>query len=111
MGGKVKIRLEKPAVNILKLTSGKNEKHWEGALYEKLRLDLFCLLETLNGNQNNWICDMLTRGFLIEILLHIYNIQQAEVISGFLFTFVTHKLWEHLVESFYCFLIHIQSPF
>ena len=35
---------------------------------------------------------MSTRGFLIEILLHIYNIQQKEVISGFLFTFITHKL-------------------
>ena len=27
-------------------------------------------------------------GFLIEILLHIYNVQQTEVISGFLFTFI-----------------------
>ena len=39
---------------------------------------MFCLLETLNGNQNNWICDMSTRGFLIEILLHIYNVQQTK---------------------------------
>ena len=54
----------------------------------------------MNGNQNNWICDMSTRGFLIEILLHIYNVQQTEVISGFLFTFITHKLWEHLVDVF-----------
>ena len=58
---------------------------------------IFCLQETLNGNQNNWICDMSTRSFLIEILLHIYNAQQIEVISGFLFTFIPHKLWEHLV--------------
>ena len=43
---------------------------------------------------------MSTRGFLIEILLHIYNVQQTEVISGFLFTFITHKLWEHLVGVF-----------
>ena len=35
---------------------------------------------------------MSTRGFLIEILLHIYNVQYTEVISGFLFTFITHKL-------------------
>ena len=28
---------------------------------------------------------------LIKILLHIYNVQQAELISGFLLTFVTHK--------------------
>ena len=49
----MKIRLEKPAVNISKLTGGKNEKARRGALHEKLRLDLFCLQETLNGNQNN----------------------------------------------------------
>ena len=64
-------------------------------------LDLyFVYTETLNGYQNNWICDMSTRDFLIEILLHIYNVQQTEVISGFLFTFITHKLWEHLVDVF-----------
>ena len=45
----------------------------------------------MNGNENNWICDMSTRGFLIEILLHIYNAQQA-VMSGFLFIFIIHKL-------------------
>ena len=43
---------------------------------------------------------MSTRGLLIEILLQIYNAQQTEVISGFLFTFITHKLWEHLVGVF-----------
>ena len=61
---------------------------------------VLCLEETLNENQNNWIFDMSTRGFLIEILIHAYDIQQAEVISGFLFTFITHKLWEHLVGVF-----------
>ena len=40
---------------------------------------------------------MSTRGFLIEILLHIYNVQQTEVISGFLFTVFSHKLLEHLL--------------
>ena len=35
---------------------------------------------------------MSTRGFLIEILLHRYNVRQTEVISGFLFTFITDKL-------------------
>ena len=35
---------------------------------------------------------MSTSGFLIEILLHIYYVQETEVISGFLFTFITHKL-------------------
>ena len=39
----MKIRLEKPAVNISKLTGGKNEKGRRRALHEKLRLDL-CLV-------------------------------------------------------------------
>ena len=39
-GGKMKIRLEKLAVNISRLTGGKNEKPRRGALHEKLRLDL-----------------------------------------------------------------------
>ena len=43
---------------------------------------------------------MSTRGFLNEILLHKYIVQQTEVIWVFLFTFITHELWEHLVEVF-----------
>ena len=43
---------------------------------------------------------MSTRDFLIEILLHRYHVQQAEVIAGFLFAFITHKLYEHLVKAF-----------
>ena len=37
----MKIRLEKPAVNISNLTGGKNEKTRRGALQERLRLDLY----------------------------------------------------------------------
>ena len=37
----MKIRLEKPAVNISKLTGGKNEKARRGTLHEKRRLDLY----------------------------------------------------------------------
>ena len=37
----MKIRLEKPAVNISKHTGCKNEKARGGALHEKLRLDLY----------------------------------------------------------------------
>ena len=37
----MKHRLEKPAVNISKFTSGKNEKARRGALHKKLRLDLY----------------------------------------------------------------------
>ena len=44
--------------------------------------------------------DIKTRGFLIAVSLYTYNVQQAEVISGFLFIFITHKLWEHLVGVF-----------
>ena len=52
---------------------------------------------------------MSTRGFVIEILLHIYNVQQTEVISGFLFTFIT--IMRAFSRSFYCSLIHIQTFF
>ena len=37
----MKIRLEKPAVNISNLTGGKNETARRGALHEKLRLGLY----------------------------------------------------------------------
>ena len=40
---------------------------------------------------------MATRSFLIEISLHLYNVQQAELISDFLFTVITHKLLGYLV--------------
>ena len=40
---------------------------------------------------------MSAKGFLIKILLNIYNAQQTDTISGFLLTFITHKLWENLV--------------
>ena len=63
------IRLEKPAVNIWNLTGGKNEKGRRGALHEKLWLDLYFFT-----GHNEWK----TRGFLIEILLHIYNAQQTK---------------------------------
>ena len=43
-----------------------------GALHEKFQLDLYIFF---TGNNE---CDMSTRGFLIEILLHIYNVQQAK---------------------------------
>ena len=39
----MKIRLEKPSVNISNLTCGKNEKARRGALHEKLLLDLYFL--------------------------------------------------------------------
>ena len=36
----------------------------------------------MDGNQNNWICDVSIRGFLIEILLHIYNVEQNKYAYG-----------------------------
>ena len=93
--------LEKPAVNISRLTGGKNKKPRWGILHKKLWLDLyFVYRKHWMEKKNNWICDMSTRGSLIEILLQIFNVQQTEVIFGFLFTIITHKLWEHLVRVF-----------
>ena len=86
----MKIRLEKPVVNILKLIGGKNEKSRLGTLHKKPPLDLYFVY--MNGRQSNQISDIWTRGFPTEILLHIYNVQQAEIISGFLFTFISQKL-------------------
>ena len=48
---------------------------------------------------------MSTSRYLIEILLHNYNAQQTKVISVFLFTFITHELWEHLVKLFIIILV------
>ena len=42
------------------------------------------ILKTLHGKQNKWIFDMSTRGFLIEISLHKYNVEQKDVISRML---------------------------
>ena len=71
----MKIWLEKPAVNISQLTGGKNEKVRRGGvgglIWKTSVRFIFCLQETLNGNQNNWICDMSITGFQTEILLHI----------------------------------------
>ena len=45
----MKIRLEKPAMNISDLTGGKNEKARRGALHEKFQLDLYIFLQgTMN---------------------------------------------------------------
>ena len=40
-GGRMKIRPEKSALNVSKLTDGKNEKARRGPLHEKLQLDLY----------------------------------------------------------------------
>ena len=48
---------------------------------------------------------MSTRSFLSEILLHIYYVQQTEVI------FYYSQIMRTFIRSFYCFLIHIQTFF
>ena len=99
----MKIRLDKPAANNFKAYRGKNEIAKRGTLHEKLRLDLYF------AYRKYWIESKITECVIckqeafniIEILFHIlYNVQQTEVISSFLFTFIIHKLWEHLVWVF-----------
>ena len=48
--------------------------------------------ENPNGEQNNRICDISTRGLQIDFVLRRYNAEHTEVISVFLFTVITHKL-------------------
>ena len=101
------IWLEKLAVNNSKLKGGKIKNLDEGFTWKTSVRFVFYLQETLNRNENNWTCDMSTRGFLTEILLHIYNVQQAEVISGYLFTFITHNIiltnYENIKSEFSLF--------
>ena len=54
---------------------------------------------------------MPTRCFLIEILLHIYNLQQAEVVSVFFIHFYCPQIMRTFSRRFYCFLTHIQTFF
>ena len=58
-----------------------------------------------------WICDMSTRGFLIEILLHRHNAQQAVVISGFSIHVYYSQIMKTFSQSICCFLINIQIFF
>ena len=43
---------------------------------------------------------MSTTGFLIEILLDRYNTEHTKIIF-FFFTYITHKLKEHLVRTIF----------
>ena len=87
----MKIRLEKPAVNISKLKGGKNDKVRRGTLHEKFRLDLYFVCRKHRMEFKITAYAICRQEDLIKILLHIYNVQQTELISGFLLTFVTHK--------------------
>ena len=86
---------------IWKLTGGKNEKPTRAILRKKLQLDLyFVYIKHWIEKQSNEICDMSTKGLLIEILCHRYHLQPTKVISGFLFIFITHRLQENFVGAF-----------
>ena len=62
----MKIQLEKPVANDLKAYGLQEWKPRRGILREKLPFRfVFCLEETLNGKENNLICDMFTRDFLL----------------------------------------------
>ena len=90
----MKIRLEKPVVNISRLAGGKNEKARQRALHEKLRLDLYRVYWKywMEIKRTEYVIWKQEAFYIIEILLHICNVQQTEVIFGFLFYFITHKL-------------------
>ena len=54
---------------------------------------------------------MSTRGFLIEILLHRHNAQQAVVISVFSIHVYYSQIMKTFSQSICCFLINIQIFF
>ena len=68
---------------------------------------MFCLQETLNGNQNNWICDMSTRGFLIEIFMTYIQCTAERSNLWHFIHFYYSQIMGILSRNFYCFLIHI----
>ena len=74
----MKIRLEKPAVNISNPTGGKNEKTRRRTLHEKLWLDFYFFYREQCMEIKITEYTEITEGFLIEILLHIYNAQQIK---------------------------------
>ena len=81
----MEIRLEKPAVNILKLTCGKNEKARRGALHEKLRSDLYFVYRKywMEIKITEYVIWKQESFYITEMLLHIYNIQKTGVTSDF----------------------------
>ena len=106
----MKIRLENPAVNISNFMNDKNEKVRRGLCIKKFDLIYVFLQGTMNGNQNNGICNMLTRGFLTEILLHRNHAVDRNNLSFFIY-FYYSQILRTFTQSFYCFIIHIQTSF
>ena len=81
----MKIRLEKPAVNILKLTGGKNEKARRGALHEKLPSDLYFVYRKywMEIKITEYVIWKQEAFYITEMLLNIYNVQKTGVTSDF----------------------------
>ena len=77
----MKMRLGKPALNNFKVY-------------------VYVYRKTLHWEQINWICDIWITGWPIQNLLHIYKVEQAAIIPRLLFTFIAHKLQEHLLGTF-----------
>ena len=72
-----------------------------GTLHEKLRLDLyFFYREQEKSHGNNRICDMSTRGFLIEILLQIYHAVDRSNLCLFIY-FYYSQIMRTFTRSFY----------
>ena len=56
------------------------------------------------------ICDVSTRGFLIEILLHINHAVDRSNLWLFIY-FYYSQIMHTFTWSFYCFIMHIQTSF
>ena len=107
----MKIRLEEAAVNISNLTGGKNVKaRRRDFTWKTLVRFIYFFQGTMNGNQNNWICDMSTRGFLIEILLHIYHAVDWSNLWLFIY-FDYSQLMRTFTRNFNSYIMHIQTSF
>ena len=78
-------------------------KKLDGRLYMKNFGQIYILFTGNIDWKSNWICDMSTRDFLIEILLHIYIM--------YIIYFYYSQIMRTFSQSFYYFLIHIQSFF
>ena len=81
----MEIRLEKPAVNILKLTGGKNEKARRGKKKKKLRSDLYFVYRKywMEIKITEYVIWKQEAFYITEMQLHIYNVQKTGVTSDF----------------------------
>ena len=62
----------------------------------------------MTGNQNNWIYDMSTGGFLMS--LHINHAVGRRNLWLFI-CFYYSQIMRTFTRNFYCFIIHIQNSF